>query len=232
MYRGQTLVWKLSFAFVPWQQKHYRRPDLSFLSPDSALSVKLLSSKEQLYSVGLSFCFLPSPVKSPGEGANGRNLATLLFLGIWFSMLGFLVPSPQLCCSACPQTLPKAFGRAGAVGKPWATQCIRKWLPRNISRESWMVRIHRGFSWLLNPAGNVTKLLCSSTDPWVNGRNKGDNSLYVVLVAGPRAVFLLFVAVLPMLTLVFGCVTLGELRHLAHPYGVAMADGSEAQEKL
>lgn len=159
MYRGQTLVWKLSFAFVPWQQKHYRRFDLSFLSPDSALSVKPLSSEEQLCSVGLSFRLLPSPVTSPGEGANGRNPAKLLFLGIRFSMSGFLVLSPQLRCSACLQTLPEALGGAGAKPQspewwspvPWGSPGPHRTSESDFQetsrvRESWMVRIHRSFS--------------------------------------------------------------------------------------
>lgn len=213
---------RLCFCSV-WQPKPYLVFDLSFIQPDSAVSVKTINSEEQLQSAGLSLLLLPVPGGNPVRKEPTEEACTgFSFWRFW----SFWALPPSFTAALAHRHFARFSGRPGPSMRTLrVVPRLPRWSPdrhdiydiswKSFSglRKNWMVNMHRSSSDTLNLAGNIKKM-CISYFPidWrINGRNGGENPPYIFLVAGLWAVFLLSVAVLPTLTPVFDCMTLGEL---------------------
>lgn len=119
MYRGQTLVCKLSFAFILYGN----RSSTLYLTFHSFSLTQLWQSKQLIlrssFKVRGSAFSSPRLVQIPRGGSRCRKPGEVLFLEVCFSILEFLLPSPRLRCRAWPQTSLEGFrGDSGRAREP------------------------------------------------------------------------------------------------------------------
>lgn len=151
------------------------------------------------------------------------------FLEICCSILCFLIPSLQSCCRvhrhfarfSCrpgPRLIALCVIPSSEV-KPWTSGIYKMFLEVTFWSEKE----------LAEPA-STTRMCDSVLSNWlVYDRNGGENPPSIAITA--ETVFLFLGALLAVLAAAHGLLSLGELCHQAHPYGVVMADGSETQQK-